>query len=102
MLIGYFRGGAGKVDTLSAQHEALAETGCELIVEELAAGRRGEQPELHRVLDRLQAGDVLVVPGLECLGGFLPEVVRRMQQVTAIGAGLRSLKEGVGAARRPW
>ena len=95
MLIGYLRSGAGKVDTLSVQRQALAETGCEQVVEDPAAGRRDQQPELHRVLDRLKAGDVVVVPELECLGGSLPEVVRRMQQITAVGAGLRSLKEAI-------
>ena len=95
MLIGYLRGGADGEDVLAAHRRALAEAGCERVVEDLAAGRRREQPELHRVLDALQAGDVVVVPALACLGRSLPEVVQRMQQVAAAGAGLRSLKEAL-------
>lgn len=95
MLTGYLRGGAGSGDVLAAHRRVLAEAGCEQVVEDLAAGRRREQPELHRALDSLQPGDVVVVPALSCLGQSLPEVVRRMQQVAIAGAGLRSLKEAL-------
>ena len=95
MLTGYLQGGADGGDVLAAHRRALAEAGCERVVEDLAAGRRREQPELHRVLDALQPGNVIVVPALACLGRSLPEVVQRMQRVAAAGAGLRSLKEAL-------
>ena len=93
MLTGYLRSEADGGDVRAAHRRALAKAGCERVVEDLAAGRRREQPELHRVLDALRPGDVVVVPALACLGRSLPEVVRRMQQVATTGAGLRSLKE---------
>ena len=95
MLIGYLRSGVGGGDVLAAHHRALAEAGCLRVVDEMAAGHRREQPELHSVLGALQPGDVLVVPELGCLGRSLPEVVLRMQQVSVAGAGLRSLYEGL-------
>ena len=95
MLTGYLRGGDNGGDVLAAHRRALAEAGCERVVEDVAAGRRREQPELRRVLDALQPGDVVVVPALACLGRSLPELVQRMQRVTAAGAGLRSLKEAL-------
>ena len=61
MLIGYLRGRAGDEGSLHAQRKALADAGGEQVVEDLAVGHRWEQPELRRVLDALQAGDVVVV-----------------------------------------
>jgi len=98
VLIGYLRGGTEREDALAAQRQALAAAGCGQVAEDLAPGRRAEQPELRRVLDHLRAGDVVVVPELECLGRSLPEVVRRMQRIAAAGAGLRSLKERIDTA----
>jgi len=98
MLIGYLRGRAGDEGSLPAQRQALADAGCERIVEDLAAGRRWEQPDLRRALDTLQADDVVVVTQLNRLGRTLPEVVRRVQRIAAAGAGLRSLKEGIDTA----
>ncbi len=95
MLIGYLRGRAGDEGSLHAQRKALADAGGEQVVEDLAVGHRWEQPELRRVLDALQAGDVVVVTQLDRLGRTLAEVVRRVQRITAAGAGLRSLNEGI-------
>ncbi len=61
-----------------------------------AAGRG--QPELRRVLDGLQADDMVVMPQLDGLGRSLSEVGRRMQHITVDGAGLRSLQEGLDTA----
>jgi len=93
VLIGYLRGGSE--GALTAQRQALADAGCDQVAEDLTFGRRAEQLELRRVLDHLQEGDVIVVPELDCLGRSLPEVVQRLQRITAAGAGLRSLKERI-------
>jgi len=97
VLTGYLLGKAGD-DALSAQRQALADTGCARVVEDLTVGRRWQQPELRRVLDALQPGDVVVVLQLHHLGRSLNEVVRRAQRITEAGAGLRSLKEGIDTA----
>ncbi len=50
---------------------------------------------LHRLLDRVGPGDLVVVPQLGCLGGSLPNAVRTMGRIGTTGAGLRSLAEAV-------
>ena len=102
MLIGYVRGRTGDVDnadTLAAQRQSLRDAGCERVVEEdLASGRQREQPELRRMLDGLQAGDVVVVLQLDGLSRSLSEVARCVHRINAAGASLRSLKEGLDTA----
>jgi DNA invertase Pin-like site-specific DNA recombinase len=95
VLIGYLRGGTDNEDALPVLRQALGDAGCERVVEDLASGRRREQPELRRVLDKLQDGDVVVVPRLGCLGSSPGEVVRLVQRIRAAGAGFRSLAEGI-------
>ena len=99
MLIGYARGGTDEADALAARRRSLRDAGCERVVEEdLASGLQREQPELRRMLDGLQAGDVVVVPQLDGLGRSLPEVARCVHRINAAGASLRSLKEGLDTA----
>ena len=76
MLIGYIRVKAGDDDVLRAQRRALQDVGCERMVEELTSGGRWDQPELGRMLDGLEPGDVVVVAQLGCLGWSLQDVVR--------------------------
>ena len=66
MLIGYARVSTDDQDT-AAQVAALKATGCERIYREKASGGRWDRPELHRLLDQLRKGDVLVVWKLDRL-----------------------------------
>ncbi len=85
-------------DALAAQRKALADAGCKRIVEDLLSKRGGEQTELRGVLNDLQAGDVVVVPELGCLGRSLPELAQRVEHIATAGASLRSLREGIDTA----
>ena len=99
MLIGYLCPCPGNRTDRATQRRALAEAGCEQIVQEQPDAKdSGEQPELDGLLAHLRAGDVLVVPRLDSLGRLLPDMVRRVQRLTAAGAGLRSLAEALDAA----
>jgi DNA invertase Pin-like site-specific DNA recombinase len=60
MLIGYARVSIQDQDT-DAQIAALQFSGCEMIFQEKASGGRWDRPELHRLLEQLRKGDVLVV-----------------------------------------
>jgi DNA invertase Pin-like site-specific DNA recombinase len=60
MLIGYARVSTDEQDT-AAQVTALKAAGCERMYREKASGGRWDRPELHRLLDHLRQGDVLVV-----------------------------------------
>ncbi len=100
MLIGYLRNCPGH-EGPAAQHRALTEAGCQQVVEERHGVEHGdEQPELHDLLARLQAGDVVVVPRLDSLGRSLPKVVQHVQRLTEVGIGLRSLAEALDTPPR--
>ena len=92
MLIGYARVSTQDQDT-DAQISALKSSGCELIFQEKASGGRWDRPELHRLLEQLRKGDVLVVWKLDRLSRSLKDVLLLMEKVEQAGAGFRSLTE---------
>jgi hypothetical protein len=61
MLIGYARVSKGDEQSNAVQAKTLRDTGCGRIFEEAASGGRWDRPELHRMLDQLREGDVVVV-----------------------------------------
>ena len=95
MLVGYIFAEAREANERSEQRHALQRAGCCDIVEESASADRGEQPELHRLVDRLGCGNVVVAPRLGSLGRSLEDVVRLMDRIEAAGLGFRSLEEGI-------
>ena len=96
MLIGYLQRWPGDGADAAMQRQALAEAGCWQVVEERPdVAHGGVQPELRDLLARLRPGDIVVIPQLDSLGGSLPEVVQRVLQIAASGAGLHSLAEAL-------
>ncbi len=98
MLIGYLRNRTDSEDALVVRRQALNDAGCERVIEDLIFGRRWEQPELRRMLEALHPDDMIIVARLGDLGRSLPEVVRCVGRITTVGAGLRSLEEGIDTA----
>lgn len=94
MLIGYARVSTNDQDN-TAQVAALKATGCERIYREKASGGRWDRPELHRLLDQLRKGDVLVVWKLDRLSRSLRDVLTIMERLAETKAGFRSLTESV-------
>jgi DNA invertase Pin-like site-specific DNA recombinase len=94
MLIGYARVSTDDQDT-AAQASALKTAGCERIYKEKASGGRWDRPELHRLLDQLRKGDVLVVWKLDRLLRSLRDVLTIMERLGEAGAGFRSLTEAI-------
>jgi DNA invertase Pin-like site-specific DNA recombinase len=86
MLIGYARGSTDLQDT-AAQVAALNAARCERTYREKASGGRWNRPELHRVLDQLRKGDVLVVWKLDRLSRSLRDVLSIMERLADAGAG---------------
>ena len=94
MQIGYARVSTDDQDT-AAQVAALKAAGCERIYREKASGGRWDRPELHRLLDQLRKGDVLVVWKLDRLSRSLRDVLTLMERLGGAGAGFRSLTEAI-------
>ncbi|MGF6227784.1 DNA invertase Pin-like site-specific DNA recombinase [Inquilinus ginsengisoli] len=95
MLIGYARVSKGEEQSNAAQARALAEAGCKRVYEERASGGRWDRPELHLMLDRLRAGDTVIVWKLDRLSRSLKDVLLIMETIEAAGAGFRSLTEAI-------
>jgi DNA invertase Pin-like site-specific DNA recombinase len=94
MLIGYARVSTDDQDT-AAQVAALKAAGCERIFREKASGGRWDRPELHRLLDQLRKGDVLVIWKLDRLSRSLRDVLIIMERLAEAKAGFRSLTESI-------
>ena len=94
MLIGYARVSTNDQET-AAQVAALKRAGCERTYREKASGGRWDRPELHRLLDQLRKGDVLVVWKLDRLSRSLRDVLIIMERLAEAKAGFRSLTEAI-------
>ncbi len=94
MLIGYARISTSEQDT-KMQVAALQSAGCESIYRERASGGRWDRPELHKLLDHLRKGDVVVVWKLDRLSRSLRDVLTIMDRLQERKAGFRSLTEAV-------
>lgn len=92
MFIGYARVSTDDQD-LHLQRGELRNAECERIFEEKQSGARRDRPELRRLMEHLRAGDVLVVTRLDRLARSTRDLLDIAQQLTDVGAGLRSLAE---------
>jgi DNA invertase Pin-like site-specific DNA recombinase len=95
MLIGYARVSKGDEQSTAAQRRALADAGCGRLFEEAASGGRWDRPHLHRMLDQLRPGDVVVVWKLDRLSRSLKDLLHILDKVEAVGADFRSLTEAI-------
>jgi DNA invertase Pin-like site-specific DNA recombinase len=94
MLIGYARVSSNDQETY-LQVAALKAAGCERIFREKASGGRWDRPELHRLLDQLRKGDVIVIWKLDRLSRSLRDVLLIMERMGEANAGFRSLTEAI-------
>jgi DNA invertase Pin-like site-specific DNA recombinase len=95
ILLGYARVSKGDEQTNALQVRALRAADCRRIFEEAASGGRWDRPELHRLLDQLREGDIVVVWKLDRLSRSLKDVLHIMERIAAAGAGFRSLTENI-------
>ena len=94
MNLGYARVSTDDQAT-AAQLDALSAAGCQRMFEERASGGRWDRPELHRMLDQLRDGDVVIVWNLDRLSRSLKDLLTIMEKIDAAGAGFRSLTEAI-------
>ena len=86
---------AHRTDPDGQQRKALKAAGCKRVYEEKASGGRWDRPELHRMLDHLRDGDVVVVWKLDRLSRSLKDLLANVDRIDRLGAGFRSLTEHI-------
>lgn len=94
MQIGYARVSKGDQDS-ALQLRALEEAGISRVFKEQASGGRWDRPELHKALEQLREGDVLVVWKLDRLSRSLKDLLTLLERIEQRGAGFRSLTENI-------
>lgn len=77
------------------QVAALESAGCEQVLTEHASGGKRERPVLQGLLDRLTAGDVVVVWKLDRLSRSLKDLLWILERIENAGAGFRSVTESL-------
>jgi len=77
--------------SVAAQVAALKQAGAEEVFKEVASGAKSNRTQLHRVLNRLQKGDVLVVTRLDRLARSTRDLLNTLAFITDKKAAFRSL-----------
>ena len=95
MLIGYARVSKQEEQDTATQVQALKKAGAERIYQEHASGGRWDRPELHKLLEQLRDGDVLVVWKLDRLSRSLKDLLYLLEQLNGKGAGFMSITEHI-------
>ena len=96
-LHGYARVSTGE-QTLESQIRELRAAGCTTVAEERASGGDPSRPVLADLLDRLAAGDTLVVVRLDRLGRSLLHLLETITALQDRGVHFRSLGDPVDTA----
>jgi DNA invertase Pin-like site-specific DNA recombinase len=90
MIYGYARVSTDG-QSVAAQIAALTGAGAEKIFREVASGAKTDRAQLRRVLDRLDAGDVLMVTRLDRLARSTRDLLNTLATIAGKQAGFRSL-----------
>jgi hypothetical protein len=98
-VLGYARVSTQAQD-LEPQLRQLRAAGCTEIFEEKASGTSRTRPELARLLNRLRAGDTLVVVRIDRLARSLSHLLTVIERVCEGGGHFRSLSDPIDTAAR--
>jgi DNA invertase Pin-like site-specific DNA recombinase len=94
MIYGYARVSTDAQD-LSNQVAQLKAAGCSTIFREKISGATAERPQLKKLMAKLDAGDVVVIPAVDRLSRDTTDLLVIARDMQRAGAGLRSLAEPV-------
>jgi DNA invertase Pin-like site-specific DNA recombinase len=75
------------------QKKTLKAAGCTVFYEEKISGATMERPELKRLLNELQEGDIVYVHEISRLSRSTKDLLEIIEQIKSKGAGLKSLTE---------
>jgi DNA invertase Pin-like site-specific DNA recombinase len=90
LLLGYASVSRADDQDNAAQVKALRLAGCKRVFEKKASGGRWDRPQLHRALEQLREGDVLVVWKLDRLSRSLKDLLQIVEKVSDAGAGFQA------------
>ena len=79
--------------SVDAQARQLAKAGCKKVFREVASGAKTDRAQLRRLLDQLEAGDVLMVTRLDRLARSTRDLLNTLAAITDRKAGFRSLTD---------
>src|SRR5437763_14382199 len=90
MIFGYARVSTDG-QSVDAQVRQLRAAGCGKIYRETASGVKTDRSQLRRAIDKLAAGDVLMVTRLDRLARSTRDLLNTLASIAAKGAGFRSV-----------
>ena len=90
MIYGYARVSTDG-QSVDAQVRQLKAAGARQVLREVASGAKTDRRQLRRVLDQLEAGDVLMVTRLDRLARSTRDLLNTLAAITEHEAGFRSL-----------
>lgn len=79
--------------SLASQDAQLHTAGCAKVFAEKVSGAKTDRAELAKVLNRLEAGDVLVVTRLDRLARSTRDLLNILDTISKAGAGFKSLAD---------
>src|SRR5579863_6077133 len=90
MIYGYARVSTDG-QSFDAQVPQLTKAGCKKVFREVASGAKTERAQLRRLLNQLEAGDVLTVTRLDRLARSTRDLLNTLAAIADRKAGFRSL-----------
>lgn len=94
MILGYARVSTDE-QNLDRQIDALNKYGVDVLFNEKMSGTKRERPELNKLIERMSAGDTVVIESLSRLGRSTKDLIELMELFNARGVNLVSLKESI-------
>ena len=95
MIFGYCRVSKGEDQTSKLQRQAMYTANVQKIFDEIGSGGRWNRPVLHKMIEQLREGDIVVVWKLDRLSRSLKDLLVMMEQINKAGAGFGSLTESI-------
>jgi len=93
-IIGYARVSSIN-QNLDSQINILVAEGCERIFKEKISGKNTDRPELHRMLDFVRDGDVIIVKEISRLARSALDLYLLVEKIKRKGCQIRFLKENL-------
>lgn len=94
MKIGYARVSTKQqCESLDQQIALLKKAGCKEVYSEVISGSNSKRKELTKLLNQVQAGDILVICSIDRLGRSLKDLISIINNLQEKGVKFKSLKE---------